>query len=479
MQRRFPPLRAEPIHQSAAEGLRPRQLLCVSAGFVLAMMLAGETLAAQVITIDTSGKGGVASNGPVEHQYQQIVPTHVELTKQELDPKTRLMLIRSLMSEQGFAMRPFPRGHKGLTLVANGKLEPAGESYLNLVVDQGLSAKPGQRVVITNIRVDKSRIVLDFDGGPDAKHRFLRHVQIGMGPMDDPDMDPSMLDQSGDPAGARITLAFPGFVPEVTAGQVKALLAPLVSFDVKTPIQAFTDTLPKPLKEAILNHNVWVGMSTDMVLFAMGRPRIKSREMEGQMPVEIWIYGTPPETVTFVRINGNRVIRVEIAKVGEPLEVYDKDVVTPILMASGQPQMASDSSVRVVHEGDVEIDPNKQAPAAPPTLREPGEKLPTDTQSTGVMRPVQFPKAHPDETPGANPDEQQSAPPAASQPAPASASNGASTPPAQPASKQPTQSQPPGQSSPSSTQPPDAGSSHYTTTSSAAPAVPSNAAQPN
>ena len=88
----------------------------------------GGTLAAQVITIDTNGKGGVASNGPVEHQYQQIVPTHVDLPKQGLDPKTRLMLIRALMSEQGFAMRPFPRGHKGLMLAANGKLRPAGES---------------------------------------------------------------------------------------------------------------------------------------------------------------------------------------------------------------------------------------------------------------------------------------------------------------------------------------------------------------
>ncbi len=434
-----------PIRQPSAVAKRRRGSLCTPGGFVLAAVLVTGTLAAQVITIDTSGKGGVANNGPVEHQYQQIVPTHVDLPKQELDAKTRLELIRALMSEQGFAMRPFPRGHKGLTLAANGKLEPAGESYLSMVVEQGLSAKPGQRVVITNLTVDKSKIVLDLDGGPDAKHRFLRHIQIGVGPdMGDPDMDPSMLDQSGDPAGARITLAFANYVPEVTPSQVKALLAPLISFDVKTPIQAFTDTLPAPLKEAILNHKVWVGMSLDMVRFAMGQPRIKSHEMDGQMPVDIWIYGTPPEDVTFVRINGNRVIRVEIAKVGQPMEVYTKDVVTPILMASGgSPQLASDSNTRVVHEGDVEIDPDKQAPAAPPSLRKPGEPLPTDTQNTGVMRPVQFPKPHPDDTPGANPDEQQSGPPASSEPAQTNPNSGASSQPSsQPASGQPSQAQP-------------------------------------
>jgi hypothetical protein len=420
-------------------GFKRGRLLLV-AGIALATLLSASVLTAQVITIDTNGKGPVAGTGPVEHQYQQIVPTHVDLPKQELDPRTRLMLIREMESEQGFAMRPFPRGHKGLTLAANGNLEPAGAGYLNMVVDNGLSAKPGQRVTITNIRVDKSKIILDLNGGPDAKHRFMRHVQIGMGgPMDDPDEDPSLLDQSGDPAGARLTLSFANYVPALTAQQVKALLTPMISFDVKTPVQAFTDTLPPALKEAILDHNVWVGMSLDMVMFAMGQPRIKSHEMEGQMPVDIWVYGTPPDPVTFVRINGNRVIRVEIAKVGEPLEVFTKDEVTPVLMASGNPQLATQSNVRVVGEGDVKIDSDKQAPAPPPTLREPGEKLPTGNQDTGVMRPVQMPKPHPDDTPGANPDEQQ-------QPVAAPANSQGS----QPGNTQPPQAKP--QSAPTNVQ---------------------------
>ncbi len=407
---------------------------------MLLVLLSAGALSAQVITIDTTGKGPVAGTGAVEHQYQQITPTHVDLPKEPLDPRTRLMLIRSIQSEQGFAMRPFPRGHKGLTLVANGNLAPAGVSYLNMVVDNGLSAKPGQRLTITNIRVDRSKIILDLNGGPDAKHRFLRHIQIGVGPMDDPDEDPSMLDQSGDPAGARLTLAFPDSVPELTAQQVKALLAPLISFDVKTPVQAFTDTLPHALREAILNHDAWVGMSVDMLMFAKGQPRLKSHEMEGQMPVDIWMYGTPPDPVTFVRINGNRVIRVEIAKVGQPVEVFTKDQVTPLLMASGSPELASQSQVRVVGEGDVKIDPDKQAPAAPPTLRAPGEKLPTDTQDTGVMRPVQMPKPRPDDMPGTNPDEQQ-------QPVAAPANSQGS----QPGSAQPSQSKP--QSTPANGQP--------------------------
>jgi hypothetical protein len=403
----------EPSTAFADASLRRASMVRFSIGRIavrcaFATMLPGAVLAAQVITIDTNGKGGVASNGPVDRQFAQITPTHVDIPKNELDTKTRLDLIRALQSEQGFAMRPFPRGHKGLTLEANGKLQPAGESYLNMVVNEGLSSKPGSRVVITNLKFEKSRIIFDLNDGPDAKHRFLRHVQIGVGPeMGDPDVDPTLANQDGDPTGSRITLAFGDHVPELTPAQVKALLAPLISFDVKTPVQAFTDTLPKELKDAILGHKVLVGMSTDMVLFAKGQPLTKSREMDQQMPFEEWIYGTPPQEVNFVRINGNRVIRVEVAREGQPIQIYSKDVVSAMLRTDGSPVMTADSHTRTVREGDVQTDPDKQAPAAPPSLRNPGEALPNDSQTTGVMRPVQFPKPHADEQPGANPDEQQ------------------------------------------------------------------------
>jgi hypothetical protein len=385
---------------------------CALVGFLGAV-----TGGSQVITIDTSGKGNVATTGPVDRRYAQIEPTHVALDKTELDAKTRLLLIRALESEQGFAMRPFPRGHKGLTLVANGKLTPAGESYLNMVISEGLSAKPGARMVITDIKIDRSKIVFDLDGGPDAKHRFLRHIQISAGPqMGDPDIDPAIANSAGDPVGARLTLTFADHVPELTPAQVKALLAPLISFDVKSPVQAFTDTLPAELKNAILGHKVLVGMTTDMVLFAKGQPNTKTREMDGQMPFEEWIYGTPPQEVDFVRINGNRVIRVEIARDGEPLQIFTKDVVSAMMTTDGKPVITAQANTRTVREGDVQPDTDRQAPAAPPSLRKPGESLPTDNTSVGVMRPVQFPKPHTDQQPGANPDEQSSAPSTPSQP---------------------------------------------------------------
>jgi len=380
--------------------------ICRGRGNVLLafLFLAGcaQALSAQVITVDTrSGKATTGPSGPgtaVDRRFQQVDPTRVPLTNSLLDPKTRQELIRNLQAEQGFAMRPFPRGHRGLELRANGKLEPAGEAYLNMVTNEGLSAKPGDRLVLTDVKIEHEKIVFDLNGGPDPKHRFLRHLQVGAGPS----MNPVVQDNGQEPTGARLTLSFEKRIPELTGKEVKLLLAPLISFDVKTPVQAFTDTLPTKLKEAILNHHVLVGMSLDMVLFAKGAPETKTRELDGQMPFEEWIYGKPPKPVEFVRINGNRVIRLEVARVGEVPEIFTRDEVEGLMRTDGTPLMPPGSSTRVAKVGDVERDPDTQAPAAPPSLRKPGESLPTDNQKTadgqqtGVMKPVQFPKQKPE-----------------------------------------------------------------------------------
>ena len=386
---------ASKLHRCA----RARIFLVPALSCAVVGCLAGASSSAQV-TIDSSGRVADPNHpGTVDRRFAQIEPTKVELSKQSMDAKDRQEVIRIMQSEQGFAMRPFPKGRKGLTLVANGKLDPAGEHYLEMITKEGTSSKPGDRLVLTDVKIENSKIIFDINGGPDHKHRFLRHVEIGTGPM----MDPVIQADDPDPVGSRLTLDFKGHIPELTGAQVKALLAPLISFDVKTPIQAFTDTLPPKLKDAILNHQVMVGMSTDMVMFAKGQPDNKIREMDGQMPFEEWIYGKPPKEVDFVRINGNRVIRVEVAKVGQDLQVFTKDEVEGLMRTDGAP-LAPPAATKTVAMGDVVRDPDTQAPAAPPSLRNPGEALPQDQQrnAPGAMKPVQFPKQKPDDYPDAS-----------------------------------------------------------------------------
>jgi len=394
-----PRLSSESKHSGCASA--PKVFRACSLACGLAAVLAGAVASAQV-TIDSSGRVADPNHpGTVDRRFAQIEPTKVELPTATMDAKNRLEVIRIMQAEQGFAMRPFPKGHKGLTLVANGKLEPAGEPYLEMITKAGTSAKPGDRLVLTDVKIENGKIVFDINGGPDHKHNFLRHVQIGAGTQ----MSPVVQDSDQEPQGCRLTLDFKGHVPELTGSQVKALLAPLISFDVKTPIQAFTDTLPPQLKDAILNHHVMVGMSTEMLMFALGQPQKKVREMEGQMPFEEWIYGQPPKPVQFVRINGNRVIRVEIANVGEAPKIFEKDEVEGLMRTDGTPVAPAPTNTKTVAMGDVVRDSNTQAPTAPPSLRNPGEQLPSDQDprlgSPGAMKPVQFPKQKPDDYPDA------------------------------------------------------------------------------
>ncbi|MFT4111413.1 hypothetical protein [Silvibacterium sp.] len=320
----------------------------------------------------------------VEARYLDFEPTSIPLPTAPLTTHNRQDLLRFLQAEQGFSMRPLPI--TTLTLHANGALHPSGSDYADAVRNHGLSVKAGERVNITDVRVEKDRIILDLNGGPEHKHKFLRHVSVGASPEVD---TPVVHDDPEKPSGSRVVLEFEHGVPDVTGLQVEALLKPVVDFAVKSPQQAYTDTLPSALRKTILEHHVLVGMSDRMVLSALGTPHDKVRETEGQTPFEEWIYGEPPEPVQFVRFNGNRVIRVEIAKVGEPPVIHSENEMGDYW--DTQPN----ENARIVRLGDAQPAPaNTEAAAhAPPTLRMPGEKLPSDDdKNTPQTGPVQFPK---------------------------------------------------------------------------------------
>jgi hypothetical protein len=376
-------------------------------GFLIPLVFALFTLpaAAQVFTVTPEG---------VDAKYLQFKPTNVALSPLPLTHHDREDLLRYLQAEQGFTMRPLPVAT--LVLHANGEMKPSGSDYANLIRDKGISAKAGQRVVITDVAIEKDHIVLDFNGGPVHKHRFLRHISIGMDPYN---TAPIVQDSPNAPSGSRIELIFPHGVPDLTGMQVEDLVKPIVDFSVKTPLQAYSDTLPPFLRKAVLAHHVLVGMNHEMVLSAMGEPWSKMREEENQMDVEIWIYGKPPEPTQFVRFSGNRVIRLEIARVGEPIEVHAKNEMGDY-WSTQQPD-----NVRIVKLGDQNpTDAAKEnATAAPPSLRNPGETLPADKdKNTPQMQPVEFPKDTGGSQPTAGGQQSGTQPASApSQPAPSTA----------------------------------------------------------
>jgi hypothetical protein len=216
--------------------------------------------------------------------------------------------------------------------------------------------------------------VIDLNGGPYAKHRFLSHIQFNDNPV---------AATTGErPMGSRITLVFPGGIPDVSAPEVKALLAPVIDFGVKSGAQAYADTLPPRLRDAVAAHEVLVGMNQRMVIASLGAPERKVREESGDANgavYEEWIYGHVPQTVRFIRFKGDRVSVVEIAELGKPLQIHDKNELEDAEVPA---------NTRVIAMGDKAPgkDGGDSAAPTPPTLRLPGEAAPANAQGK-----VQYP----------------------------------------------------------------------------------------
>jgi len=338
----------------------------------LQLVLASVAAAAQVFVV------GLKS--ATEDVVTEFHATHVELPQQPLDQRGRLDLIRNLEAEQGFAHRELPMG-SGLVLIANGNMEPRDAEYKRMLYEKGQSAGPGERVEITGLQFRQDAILIDFNGGPYGKHRFLSHIQIN---------DIQLAPTPAVATGFRITLVFEGGTPAVSAAEVKALLDPMVDFKARSSVEAYTNTLAPRVKQAVESHDILVGMDRQMVLASVGAPLSRHREHVDSTtstgPIyEEWIYGQTPEPIRFVRFRNGHVVRLEIAELGKPVEVHGKNE----LGTDAPPALLA----RTIANGDAQPDPTGDKPMShPPTLRLPGEVLDTPSSIGKVNMPADPPK---------------------------------------------------------------------------------------
>ncbi len=280
----------------------------------------------------------------------------------KMTPQTRMQVIRGLNAELVFARRAIPVGQKGLTL-KDGKIKPSPEEIDRMIATFGPALKPGDRARITQVRFKgDDTIVFEINGGPIKKKKWYEHIQIagaggGMTPSN-PDADPDR----NNIRGTLVFLEFDHYVPEMNIEQIKTLLQPVLDFNAKSAAEAFMDTLPPKLKDAIKNHQVLVGMNREMVTYSLGRPPKKHREKDGEQEYEEWIYGEPPKDVEFVRFVGDEVVRLEIMKVGgEKVVRTEREIDMKPTIAKKNP----DDPVELTNK-----------PGKAPTLRRPGETAP-------------------------------------------------------------------------------------------------------
>ncbi|HUJ94325.1 MAG TPA: hypothetical protein VLW84_03595 [Terriglobales bacterium] len=277
-----------------------------------------------------------------------------------MSKQTRMDLIHGFTAELVYIRTQFPMGKTGLTL-KDGQLSPSGDELQRMMAMWGPAVKPGDQAMITQILIKENHIRFEINGGPVKKQKWYKRIEVsGTG-----GVPINNTGESNNPRGSYVDLVFDGYVPDLNAQQLKDLLRPVFDFNAKSAAEAYLDTLPPKVREAIKAHRVLVGMDHDMVIAAKGRPPKKDREKDGETEYEEWIYGEPPQDVDFVRFVGDEVARVETMKVdGEKVVRTEREVDTPkteVAKKTEQPDFK---------------------PANAPTLRRPGEEPDPDSPTT-------------------------------------------------------------------------------------------------
>ncbi len=299
---------------------------------------------------------------------------------------TRINLIRAFNAELVYIRAPFPMGKTGLKL-HNGEVTPTGQELEMLMATYGPAAKPGELARISDIRVNDRSIHFEINGGPVKKKKWYQRIEVG-GMGGSTPIAPS--DSRANARGSFVDLIFDRSVPEMSPDQLKQLLRPVFDFNSKSAVEAYLETVPPKVKEAIKNHQVLIGMNHEMVIHSKGRAPKKHRERDGETEYEEWIYGEPPQDVEFVRFVGDEVVRYEMMKVGgEKVLKTEKEIdiqkPTEAAKAGEQPKPANAPTLRRPGESAPDVTPAGRVSGAPPAAPQP---LPGSTNPTATPDPV-------------------------------------------------------------------------------------------
>jgi hypothetical protein len=292
-----------------------------------------------------------------------------------MSKETRYQIIRDFETQIFYARTVFPMGTKGLKL-KDGVTTPNGDELQKSLALWGPAMKPGDPAMISYVQIKDDHIHFDINGGPVRRKKWYQRVEVsGANGM------PVPLSQSNEaptnPHGSYLDIYFDKYVPEMSAQQLRDLVYPVLDSTARNKEEAYLDSVPPKVKQAIQAHYVLVGMNTEMVLHAKGKPPKKVREKDGDTAYEEWIYGEPPQDVDFVRIVGDEVVRVETMKVGgQKIVRTEKEIILD----------------RTDKDTEAKKEQEEDRPANAPSLRRPGENpedvpKPTDGTAPPPMMP--------------------------------------------------------------------------------------------
>jgi hypothetical protein len=227
----------------------------------------------------------------------------------ELQPESKLLLIRNVSGEFAKAVEPIPGGKKGFRVhVGKAVNQQALRDALRL---QGQAAGAGDRIQVTNVEFRTQEVLVEIDGGAKNHFHLRDHLQLGVGggPMDAP--PPPSHPNEG--TGGVLILDYGQPLRDMTPEDLKRDLSAVLDFSGEHSASTnWVDTLAPQFQQGIKDHKAVLGMNREIVIAAMGRPDKKVREKDDRgNETEDWIYGTPPDKTTFVTFSGDTVIRVK------------------------------------------------------------------------------------------------------------------------------------------------------------------------
>jgi len=227
----------------------------------------------------------------------------------KLTEDEKIALVRDLSSEYAKVKGNLPRSHKALEFNADGTWNL--KQWSEAQKQNGLVARLGDKVQITQVSLEGDKILFDINGGlKGPKGGWKNHIQIGMGPAYGPQAVSNNPNGPGT-IGTTIELNFHKPMEGITPDDVKTLLSPIFEFDRHSATKLYSETLSPTIQKAVAEKRAMIGMNHEEVTLALGHPDHKYRESKDGVDSEDWIYGIPPGKITFVTFEGDKVVKVK------------------------------------------------------------------------------------------------------------------------------------------------------------------------
>jgi len=230
----------------------------------------------------------------------------------KLGTEERIELIRGLSAEFATVKTALPRSKKPLVFRSTGEFDKA--VWESIGKESGPAASIGDAIQITKVNFEDDRLVFELNGGFRGGPRWYERIQIGTSTRGTVPLGAG--NQKMAPAGTFLALVFPGRMPPLKSAEIKAMLAPVLDFNKRSPTEQYMETLPPQIQQAVKDKKAVEGMDREQVVLALGRPDNKVRETVDGAELEDWIYGIPPGRIVFVTFEGDKVIRVKESYAG-------------------------------------------------------------------------------------------------------------------------------------------------------------------